>query len=401
MSIYIGRTLPPAASPISFPEVVHALFYACHNRKDEHILEDEIKQEFDQQHCLVVSSGKAALVLILKTLQRLYPGRDEVLIPAFTCYSVPAAIKKAGLKIRLCDTEKNSFNFDEAEIKNIIDKDREKKKLLCVVVTHLFGCPANLSSIRELVGDTIPLVEDAAQAMGEESIDGKLGTLGDVGFFSLGRGKNVSTMGGGIIVTNRADMGNELARQAERLPETTLLEMIRVFGKTMFTLPFQLPYLFWLPKILPFLKLGKTIYAEEFPVCRISAFQRGLARNWQARLERHRRARTTNVLFWQENLPQTISCIKKQTNGAGLIRFPFLTGSKKEKTTIWLESEKNGYGIMPAYPTPISGISQIAGIFQNQQFPHAQLLADCLVTLPVHEYLEINDQHKIKSLLYK
>ena len=98
MSIRIGRTLPPAAAPIPFSDVLRAL-PSCFRHDQSVSIEPTNRKEFENYYCYFVSSGKAALFLILKVLQNLYPGREEVLIPAFTCYSVPAAIKKADLKI--------------------------------------------------------------------------------------------------------------------------------------------------------------------------------------------------------------------------------------------------------------------------------------------------------------
>ena len=76
--------------------------------------------------------------------------------------------------------------------------------------THLFGIPSDVDRTRRICEEKgIFLVEDAAQAMGVEHGGRKLGTLGDVGFFSLGRGKNISCGSGGIILTSSADIAEE------------------------------------------------------------------------------------------------------------------------------------------------------------------------------------------------
>ncbi len=264
MTLRIGRTLPPAAAPIPLNNVLRTLPACFCSDTEDRRFEEEIKQEFGQRYCVLVSSGKAALVLILKALKKLYPGRDEVLIPAFTCFSVPAAIKRAGLKIRLCDTGTGSLDLDKKQLREIIEKDKKDNKIICVLVTHLFGCPADFSGIKEIVGAQIPLVEDAAQAMGQEIDDKKLGTLGDVGFFSLGRGKALSTIEGGVIVARREEIGSELVRLLRKLDKCTVSDKIIFAGKSIFTTLLQQPLLFWLPKALPFLKLGETIYEEDF-----------------------------------------------------------------------------------------------------------------------------------------
>ena len=166
MTIRISRTLPPAAAPIPIRTVLRALPSCLRPHSDDSRFEKELKQEFGRRYCLLVSSGKAALFLILKALRHLYPERDEVVISAFTCFSVPAAIKKAGLKIKLCDTGTRSLDLDKKQLREIIETDKKDNKILCVLVTHLFGCPADFSGIKQIVGTRIPLVEDAAQAMG-------------------------------------------------------------------------------------------------------------------------------------------------------------------------------------------------------------------------------------------
>lgn len=399
MAIRIGRTQPPAAAPIPLLEVLKALPSCFQDDVDSFDFEEEIKKEFDQRYCLLLSSGKAALVLILKALCRLYPERDEVLIPAFTCYSVPAAIKKAGLQIRLCDMGERSLDFDKVKLANIIEEDKKKNKILCVLVTHLFGCPADFDTIKEIVGDKIPIVEDAAQAMGEERNFAKLGTKGDAGFFSMGRGKALSTMEGGAIVTSRQDLGdilNELARDLEIL---TVSDKLKLAVKTILITLLQLPFLFWLPKMLPFLRLGETIYEDDFTIRKMSSFQKHLACNWQVRLKLHQKVRKKNGTFWQENLPKTFSLICAGKKQKGLIRLPILAQSTKERDLFCLRSEESGLGVMPSYPTPINEIPNIAREFAGQHFPNAKILADCLMTLPVHEYIGDGDQIRIKNTI--
>ncbi len=399
IGIRIGRTQPPAASPIPFKDMLRALPPSFQKNGCEAQVVRELKQEYDQHFCLLVSSGKAALVLILQALRRLHPTKDEVLIPAFTCYSVPAAIKKAGLKIRLCDTGAGSLDYDKEQLSKIIEKNRPDSRILCVLVTHLFGCPADFDGIKAIVGDKIPIVEDAAQAMGEEMDNKKLGTLGDVGFFSLGRGKALTTMGGGIIITNKDDLGNEIIRLSKNLERPTAYDNIKSAVMAIITVLMQYPAMFWLPKGLPFLKLGQTIYDEEFPVGKMSSVQIRLMHNWQERLQRHQKARRKNIEFWQEALPLTISSLCVKPKKVSLVRFPVLALTAKDRDRLCLKSDENGCGIMPAYPTGIHQIAQISGEFVGQDFPNAQHLADCLMTLPVHEYVQNSDRMKILGIL--
>src|SRR5258706_13212711 len=106
----IGRTLPPAATPIDIRAVVSGICGIFRGRQGLDRFELELKEHFEGEHCFLVSSGKAAFTLILLALQELFPDRDEVLLPAFTCYSVPSSAVRAGVKIRLCDQRPDSLD---------------------------------------------------------------------------------------------------------------------------------------------------------------------------------------------------------------------------------------------------------------------------------------------------
>jgi len=121
----IGRTLPPAASPIPLIDILRAFPACLHPNSPVSRFEREIRQEFDSKYCFLLSSGKAALTIILLALKKIYPDRSQVVIPAFTCYSVPAAVKRAGLKIRLCDLAPSSLDLDQQQLKKIIAKDKQ------------------------------------------------------------------------------------------------------------------------------------------------------------------------------------------------------------------------------------------------------------------------------------
>ncbi|MEO0248960.1 MAG: DegT/DnrJ/EryC1/StrS family aminotransferase, partial [candidate division WOR-3 bacterium] len=210
--MHIGRTLPPAAAPISLQDILAGLSGLRRGRRELARFECELKEFFGVDYCFLVSSGKAALTIILRALKAMYPNRDQVLIPAYTCYSVPSAIVRAGLNVQLCDMHPETLDFDYAQLDRFLHRAKPQPnklnkhgqpstRFLALIAAHLFGIASNIEGLRSLIGDNEPvIVEDAAQAMGGKRNNRKLGTLGDVGFFSLGRGKAISTVEGGIIL---------------------------------------------------------------------------------------------------------------------------------------------------------------------------------------------------------
>lgn len=116
MSVRIGRTLPPAVAPIGMANIASGILAMFQGESATLSFTNQLKTYFNVKHCFLLSSGKASLTLILQALKELHPDKDEVLIPAFTCYSVPAAIVRAGLKVRICDVEPESLDFDYREL---------------------------------------------------------------------------------------------------------------------------------------------------------------------------------------------------------------------------------------------------------------------------------------------
>ena len=426
----IGRTLPPAATPIGVREIASGVCGIFRGRKELDRFRSELKEHFGVKHCFLVSSGKAAFTLILLALKELFPDRDEVLIPAFTCYSVPSSVVRAGLRIRLCDLRPDSLDFDFARLSTMLSKappaqtearpagrasgsavdtrdaagsSRDSiKRVLAVVPTHLFGYPADVTRLRRLNRDPgVTIVEDAAQAMGETREERKVGTLGDVSFFSLGRGKAFSVVEGGVVLTNRDEIAEGLNRFVTQLPSYGLLPLLKVIFKAAALMVLLNPRLFWVPRSMPFLKLGETLFEPHFPILRMSSFQAGLAKNWRGRLEKLRDVRKKNVNRWITVLEasRTHGSNFLRSRSLGLLRFPLRVSDRKKKESLLRESARMGLGIMPVYPTSINAIPELRGKIEGGAFPVAESCARELVTLPTHGYLTEDDAMELSRLI--
>src|SRR5262245_27002219 len=207
----IGRTLPPVAAPLRWIDLWHGVAGGRAPARAMARFEGDLRRHFAVNHVFLLSSGTAALTLTLKAL-RLLSDRSEVVIPAYTCPSIPAAVLAAGLRPRLCDIDGARFDFDRARLEQTLSADT-----LCVIAHDLFGIRSDIATIRALCRSRrITVIEDAAQAMGTEDEGGTLGTAGDVGIFSLGRGKTITCGSGGIIVTNSTAIAGAVAVEYRR-----------------------------------------------------------------------------------------------------------------------------------------------------------------------------------------
>ncbi len=419
-----GRTLPPAAAPIYFRDLIAGFRGYIRGAREIEGLERDLKGFFGVRYCFIVSSGKTALFVILRALKALHEERDEVLIPAYTCYSVPSAIVRAGLKVRLCDVNPESLDFDFEQLSGALPLERvqghagreslhpkdeesdranhEHSRLLAVLGIHLFGLPADIEKLRELIGDPyVTIVEDAAQAMGGSWKGQKIGTLGDVGFFSLGRGKALSTVEGGVILTNREDIAEEIMNAAKILPSLSVTALISIMAKAVAMTIFLRPALFWLPKSLPFLRLGETIYDPNFRMNRVSGFQAGLAKRWKEKLAKLQNVRGENAAKWASlpGDPRLFHYPLGQGNTRNLVRYPIRVLNDGLRKRVLMESEKRGLGIMPGYPDSVDGIGELNADFREQSFPSAKRISREIITLPVHSFVSNEDRQEILSLL--
>ena len=151
--------------------------------------------------------GSGGLALELALRARGIGRRDEVVIPTFCCTAVVSPIIAAGAVPVLADVGAE-LNITAATVEPALSK-----KTKAIIVPHLFGNPADIGSITDLVkGRNIHVIDDAAQALGA-AIDGRpVGSFGDVGIISFGSGKVCSGLGGGGVVSRNKNILDEISR---------------------------------------------------------------------------------------------------------------------------------------------------------------------------------------------
>ncbi len=180
-------------------------------------MEEDIATFSKVPYVAALSSGTAAihLALILLGVRK----DDVVLASSFTFSATINPIAYQGAIPVLIDSEQDTWNMDpellEQAIKDYIAKGKKPKAIIFV---HLYGMPGKIEEVVNICSKyDIPLIEDAAEALGA-SIDGKqAGSFGDFGVFSFNGNKIITTSGGGALVSNNKqwiDKARYLATQA-------------------------------------------------------------------------------------------------------------------------------------------------------------------------------------------
>ncbi|MCK4980862.1 MAG: aminotransferase class I/II-fold pyridoxal phosphate-dependent enzyme, partial [Candidatus Delongbacteria bacterium] len=168
--------------------------------------EEAICKYLNIDHSVALSCGTAAihLALILLDVKR----DDEVLCQSFTFSATANPIVYQNAKPIFIDSEEDTWNMDpdllEDAIKDRIEKVGRKPK--AIIVVHLYGQTAKVDKIQDICKKYgIPLVEDAAEALGSSYHGKKLGTFGDIGILSFNGNKIITTSSGGMLVSNREE----------------------------------------------------------------------------------------------------------------------------------------------------------------------------------------------------
>ena len=175
-------------------------------------LEDEFKKYLGVKYAVSFNSGRSAFYAILKALSEaegLKTG-DNVALQAFTCNASINPVLWAGLELLYIDCNKDDFNISPEDLSKKINAITR-----AVVVQHTFGTPANMDKIRAICAENnLILIEDCAHSLGAEYNGVKVGSHSKVAFFSFSRDKIISSVYGGMAVTNDPSLAEKL-RQAQ------------------------------------------------------------------------------------------------------------------------------------------------------------------------------------------
>jgi aminotransferase in exopolysaccharide biosynthesis len=178
--------------------------------------EDAIRQYTGAQHAVAVSSGTAALHIAL-LLSEVAPG-DEVITQPLTFVATANAIYYCSAQPVFVDVERSTLGLDPEKLNDFLlnngllkpdgrcyNKTTGKRIAACVPM-HTFGHPVRIDQIIEICQKYhIPVVEDAAEALGSFYNGQHAGIFGDMGILSFNGNKPVTTGGGGMIITNNED----------------------------------------------------------------------------------------------------------------------------------------------------------------------------------------------------
>ncbi len=174
---------------------------------DVQLFEQEIARYSGTRFAIGCASGSDALLLALMALD--VKAGDEVITTPFTFFATAAAIVRLGARPVFVDIDRRTYNIDTSRVRAAITP-----RTRVIVPVHLYGQCADMTSLFEISEQhNLPLVEDAAQAIGAEDRGRRAGSIGLIGCFSFYPSKNLGAAGdGGMLTTDEERLAERLRR---------------------------------------------------------------------------------------------------------------------------------------------------------------------------------------------
>ncbi len=168
--------------------------------------EQDLQQFTGAPHAAVLTSGTAAIHLSL-VLLGVQPG-DVVFCQSLTFSATANPTKYIGATPVFIDSEPHTWNMCPNALESALYEQKAKgKKPKAIIPVHLYGMPANMEAIMQIANNyEIPIIEDAAEALGSHINGQKCGTFGEIGILSFNGNKIITTSGGGALLSTKGQL---------------------------------------------------------------------------------------------------------------------------------------------------------------------------------------------------
>jgi dTDP-4-amino-4,6-dideoxygalactose transaminase len=350
---------------------------------------DPVERLFD--HCGYstswLDSGTSALALALIDCKiRANSVSDpQVIIPGYCCPDLVAAAIYAGIEPLVVDIGEDDPGYDLTQLVDAIGD-----RVIAIIAVNFLGVKENLDAIRRLISQrNIKLIEDNAQWFPENI---RQTFSSDYVIFSFGRGKPVSLLTGGVLLTKTA-LTNTVQQRNISASAFKYRLKIRAYNLLLH------PRAYYCLSRMPFIHLGETRFDLHQHVTPMLAAARALlAANLQAHYQRSEKIADD----YQHGFAaiQNMSAINTERKGR-LLRYPLLLKNQSQRDDIFGQLHSAGLGASLMYKQELNNIEGVAdNITIHSPLIHAQSFSRRLLTLPVHEYVDNNRLDAIKKIIF-
>jgi dTDP-4-amino-4,6-dideoxygalactose transaminase len=170
------------------------------------LFEEQFADYFGKKYAIMANSGSSANLLMIAALffkkQNPLKAGDEVIVPAISWSTTYTPLQQYGLKVKFVDIDLDTLNFDLVALESAIS-DKTK----AILAVNLLGNPNDFNRIKDIINTReIILLEDNCESMGAEFDSEKAGSIGLMGSFSTFFSHHISTMEGGLVITDDEEL---------------------------------------------------------------------------------------------------------------------------------------------------------------------------------------------------
>jgi len=330
---------------------------------------------------------------------------DEVLVPGYTCYSVAASAVRAGLRVRPVDVDPETLDYSRDALARV-----DTRRVLALVSSNLFGIPSDLPYLETFATERgLWMVDDAAQALHAQVGGRWAGTFGHAGLFSFDKGKNITTVQGGALVSRHDGLTLRLRDSLGDLPRPPSGQVAAEMMKLVAYAILLHPRLYWLPHRL--LALGRTPWDLAYPVQGYSARLAPMAHLLLDRLEeitagRIQRAGRLTMALHSSSISGRIGMPEarrreKEGHRPVFLRLPLLLPDPGSREEALRRLDEAGLGGSASYPRALLDVPELQPFLAPgvEDTPGARLVAERLLTLPTHAFVTDGDVRSIVEIL--
>lgn len=323
-------------------------------------LEEEVARYCGAGHGVGCASGTDALLLALQAVG-VGPG-DEVILPPFPFFATAGAVCRAGARPVFVDIDPATFNLDPLQVESKITQ-----RTRAIIPVHLFGQCADMEPLWEIAErHRLPLIEDAAQALGAEYQGRRTGSLGTIGCFSFYPTKNLGAYGdAGMAVTSDPELARRMA-------------CLRVHGMEPKYYHKQLGWNARLDALQAAILRVKLPHLERWIAARQAA-----ARRYDALIEKHHLAG-----FLQR---PAIAPRRRHTFNQYVVR---VADGLRDALVRHLKADRIGCEVY--YPVPLHRQECLTYLgYREGDFPASEEACRCVLALPMYPELTASQQERV------
>jgi len=325
-------------------------------------LESELRALIGVEHAVAVSSGTDALLLALMALD--IKAGDEVVTPTYSFFATAGAVVRLGARPVLVDIDPATYNIDPAAVAKAITP-----RTKAIMPVHLFGLSADLDPIMETAARAgVPVIEDAAQAIGSTYKSRACGGFGAFGCFSFFPSKNLGAFGdAGLVTTSDAALA-------------TRARLMRTHGME--------------PRYYHHVVGGNF---------RMDALQAAILRVKAPHLDRWTEGRRANAtryrtLFRAAGLDAAVTLPVEPPHRRHIFNQFVIRTAERDALKQHLDAQ--GIGNEIYYPVPFHLQPCFAGLgYKRGDFPHAERAAAESLAIPVYGELTADQQEHVVSAI--